>query len=306
MKNSKEKCNDIFSMTGFAKSEFTFKRYKITIEIKSLNNRFVDYKFKLPSFLFSLEIPLKKTIAERFKRGSFETYINIKRSDNDQSFGNLDRKKIAEFVDDFYSILKDECKNYSLVKDRIEVRPCDFLRNEFFIDDTSEENKELGNEILNKFSLALDSLQEERRIEGSKLLEAINQHFKAFQERLQIVANHSKSFQKVVTERLNNRFKEFQSDLKIDNQRFLQEVVYYLEKLEISEEINRLKGHIIAFEKLLLTGGEVGRKIDFLLQEFNRETNTIGSKSSVNEISDAVVHMKVELEKIREQALNLE
>ena len=122
----------------------------------------------------------------------------------------------------------------------------------------------------------------------------------------QKIESSVESIQKNIETRLRKRFETFSQELNVDEPRFLQEVVYYMEKLDISEEINRIHTHFDRLSELIEKGGEVGRQIEFLLQELNRETNTIGSKSSMEDISESVVQMKVQLEKMREQALNLE
>ncbi len=127
-----------------------------------------------------------------------------------------------------------------------------------------------------------------------------------YDEHYQYICSVADSFQASVEEKLKKRFSELSSELNIDEPRFMQEVIYYLEKLDVHEEINRIQAHLEKLDSILSKGGEVGRQIDFLIQELNRETNTIGSKSNLKDISDSVVQMKVQLEKIREQGLNLE
>jgi uncharacterized protein (TIGR00255 family) len=137
---------------------------------------------------------------------------------------------------------------------------------------------------------------------SKKLLE----HLKDYETNLLKVDELKSAYPEMVREKLTAKFQEKLKDIKIDESRYLQEVVYYLEKLDVDEEINRAKIHIEKLRKVLKTPGEVGRQIDFLMQELGRETNTLGSKSAQSEISTLVVEMKVQLEKIREQALNLE
>jgi uncharacterized protein (TIGR00255 family) len=156
------------------------------------------------------------------------------------------------------------------------------------------------------FDLALLELQKSREEEGSKLITVIKQHLNDYKSQVEVIRNSSGDFESVVKDRLNKKFEKHLEEQDIDRSRFLQEVVYYLERMDICEELNRIDAHIVRLDELLEYGGEMGRKIDFTIQELNRETNTIGSKSSVDVISESVVRLKLFLEKIREQALNLE
>ena len=157
------------------------------------------------------------------------------------------------------------------------------------------------------FEQAIESLKKSREDEGNKLVQKLKEHQKLYTENYQQIPQYKEGYQAKLKEKILKKFESEAKDLAVDEPRFLQEVIYYLEKLDIDEEINRIKIHL---EKLdsLLDGKklELGRQIDFLIQELNRETNTIGSKSGSNEISELVVQMKVQLEKIREQALNLQ
>ena len=160
--------------------------------------------------------------------------------------------------------------------------------------------------VITSFEQALQNLKESRAEEGGKLVEKIREHLEEFSVNYKKVMPIRTQFKDQIAEKLNKKLTDKISELSIDDTRFNQEVIYYLEKYDIDEEISRIDVHLQKFIKLLDNGGEVGRKIDFLVQELNRETNTIGSKSSHDQISDCVVEMKVHLEKIREQALNLE
>ncbi len=287
----------IYSMTGFGRGEVESDKYVVTAEIKSVNHRFKDTRFKMSSLFNPLELELKKLLFAKAKRGSFDVYINFKRSETSSKFDDIDEKKVRDFVSQMKSILGDT---------PMQIKPTDFLRSEFMMEQDLSKDTELTDLVLKAFHKSLDKLVESRLIEGEKLKEVIEEHKGTYLENYSKIEALSETFQASVEEKLKKRFEEFNAELNIDQPRFLQEVVFYLEKLDIHEEINRIKTHIAKLDSILNEGGEVGRQIDFLIQELNRETNTIGSKSSVKEISDCVVQMKVQLEKIREQGLNLE
>lgn len=287
----------IYSMTGFGRGEEESDKYIVTVEIKSVNHRFKDTRFKMSSLFNSLELDLKKALFNKVKRGSFDIYINFKRAESTSKFDDIDESKVKDFVDKMKSMLSGE----SLM-----IKPTDFLRSEFLLEQDLSKDTELSDMVVKAFDKSLDNLMLSRESEGKKLKEVMSKHKSAYEDYYSKIEKLSEAFQANVEEKLRKRFEEYKSEMQIDQPRFLQEVVFYLEKLDIHEEINRIQAHLEKLDGIIQGGGEVGRQIDFLIQELNRETNTIGSKSSVKEISDCVVQMKVQLEKIREQGLNLE
>ncbi|MCO4754808.1 MAG: YicC family protein [Bacteriovoracaceae bacterium] len=284
------------SMTGFGKGEAEGEKYKVSVEMKSVNHRFKDIRFKMGSLLNSIELPMKKKIDQNFKRGSFDIFVNYKRKEKAQSSFELDKEKIKAFLKDL-----KECSDETGVA--INVNPTGFLKNEFYLEDEDKES-ELHELTLNAFELAMASLSSSRAEEGQKLVDTLKKHQEIYTEHYNKVASLKDSYQDKVREKLLSKFS--QENLQIEDQRFQQEVIYYLEKLDIDEEINRIDIHLQKLNKTLDGKSEVGRQIDFMVQELNRETNTIGSKSASTDISESVVQMKAQLEKIREQALNLE
>lgn len=289
----------IYSMTGYGKGESAGNQFTITCEIKTVNNRFKDFRFKMGSIFNAKEFELKKILEGDFKRGSFDIYINYKKVEGSSNFSNLDEKKINEFLLKIVPLIK--AQNLS-----VDVRPVDFLRPEFFMERDEEIEKELYSLLDTSFRQAVSELKKARHAEGLKLKEVILNCLNEYEKYYQKIILQKNSYQDLVREKLQKKFKEEFSELKIEEGRFLQEVVYYLEKLDIDEEISRIHIHLMKFKKMLVEGGELGKQMDFLLQELGRETNTVGSKSAKNEISECVVQMKVQLEKIREQALNIE
>jgi uncharacterized protein (TIGR00255 family) len=289
----------IQSMTGFGRGEAASELYTITVEIKSVNARFKEMRFKMPSLFNSLELPLKKKLGDKFKRGTFDIYINYKRGESNSKFEDLDPKKVNQFLDKVSSMI--EAKNLNLT-----VSPTDFLRSEFMVDQDLSQDEEMANLVVKAFDGALVALEESRVSEGRKLIQVIKDHRQSYEGFFSKVENLTDTFKQNVEEKLRKRIKEWSSEVKVEEPRFLQEVIFYLEKMDVHEEINRIVSHLKKLDEILDKKSEIGRQIDFLIQELNRETNTIGSKSNTKEISDSVVQMKVHLEKIREQGLNLE
>lgn len=287
------------SMTGFAQAVAQSSNYAVSVEIKSVNNRFKDVRFKMPSSLSAIEIEMKKELTELFSRGTFDIYVNIKRPENKSRFDDLDGNKISQFIAKIAPILKANGLDPK-------VNMTDFLRSEFFLDSEEANQNELIDLSLKAFKDALKELKQSRESEGEKLIKILVKHLDTYKNHFVIIEKNADHFKTNVEEKLKKRVADYKGLIEVDQSRLLQEVVFYLEKIDIHEEINRIHAHLEKFQNLLKSNNEVGRQIDFLIQELNRETNTMGSKSTMKEISDAVVQMKVQLEKMREQGLNIE
>lgn len=284
------------SMTGFGKGEDIGDKYKVTTEIKSVNHRFKDTRFKMSSLFNSIELDLKKSLEKFFKRGSFEIFVQYKKNPDYKDIVELDEEKIKTYLATI-----NKASQASGVG--VTVQPTEFLRSDFYIEDEEKED-ELKGLVLKAFNTACEALRESRLEEGEKLIKTLADHKNEYTKHYESVAKLKDTYQAGIKEKLIGRLEK--EDIKFDEQRLQQEVIYYLEKLDIEEEISRIAIHLKKLDKLLKSTGEVGRQIDFLIQELNRETNTIGSKCASDEISENVIQMKVHLEKIREQALNLE
>jgi uncharacterized protein (TIGR00255 family) len=288
----------IYSMTGFGRGEAASAKWSLTVEVKSVNNRFKDYRFKMGAALSSQEFELRGQLEKNFKRGTFDVAVTYQRKADAPTDTNVDPAKVKAWLAAVLPLLEG--------KVAVSVSPTDFLRSDFMRDDDSDRGQELNPLAAEAFGKAIEALKVSRAAEGSALVEALLGHL-AIYERLMLRNAELKGlYPELVKERLFNKLQEKMKDFQVDDGRLMQEVVFYLEKLDIDEEINRAKIHVAKLKEVLEGGGEVGRQIDFLLQELGRETNTMGSKSAQTEISSNVVEMKVQLEKIREQALNLE
>jgi uncharacterized protein (TIGR00255 family) len=287
------------SMTGFGEASAQSDNYVVSVEVKSVNNRFKDIRFKMPGSLSSLEMDLKKELNDKFTRGTFDVYVNIKRAENKNRFDDLDANKISQFISKISPILKSSGLE-------AKVNMTDFLRSEFMLDQDEENQTELNELALKAFSGALAGLKKSRAAEGEKLMHVLIKHLETYKTHFTVIEKNAEHFKNNVEEKLKKRVDDYKKLVDVDNSRLLQEVVFYLEKIDIHEEINRVHAHLEKFQNLIKSDNEVGRQIDFVLQELGRETNTMGSKSTMKEISDAVVQMKVQLEKMREQGLNIE
>lgn len=284
------------SMTGFGKGEQAGERFKVTTEIKSVNHRFKDTRFKMSSYFNSIELDLKKKLESHFKRGSFEIFIQYKKNPEVQSQVEVDQNKVKSFISQIKSIASSEDVT-------VTINPTEFLRSDFYVEDDDKVD-ELKDQALVSFNNACEELKKSRIEEGAKLIATLKSHSDEYTKYYLEVEKLKDSYQDGIKEKLKARLEK--EDINFDEQRLQQEVIYYLEKLDIEEEISRIQIHLDKLNKVLSTSGEIGRQIDFLVQELNRETNTIGSKCANDKISENVIQMKVHLEKIREQALNME
>lgn len=290
---------NIFSMTGFGKGEARGSNYTVVTELKTVNNRFKDFRFKMSHLFNEVEMELRSTLDGEFRRGSFDINISYKKNEGNKVEFAIDLNKIETYLELMKPVF--DKNNISF-----QISPTEFLRSDFAKDEEDLKEKELLPLLRESFAKAVTALKASRDAEGDKLSKKLLEHLKDYETNLLKVDELKNIYPEMVREKLTAKFQEKLKDIKIDESRFLQEVVYYLEKLDVDEEINRAKIHIEKLRKVLKTPGEVGRQIDFLMQELGRETNTLGSKSAQSEISTLVVEMKVQLEKIREQALNLE
>lgn len=298
------------SMTGIGHGKIEEESLQVMVEVKSVNHRFKDFRFKIPSKLSSLEIKMRRVIEENFKRGSFEIFINYEaiKSEN-ETFDFIDTTKISAFVNLIHSSIQKEDPLSSV---NFNLDPTHFLRPEFYKSkksDSEEASKLLEESCMKAIQEALKSLEVSRSEEGDKLLEILKTHLDKYKLSFNIIQEKETTFRSCLEEKLEKKLIEItkNENIEIDRPRYLQEIIYYLEKMDIHEEMGRITTHINKLENILDTKPvEVGRNIEFLLQELGRETNTIGSKSNDNIVSENIVSMKMQLEKIREQALNLQ
>jgi uncharacterized protein (TIGR00255 family) len=287
------------SMTGFAKSETVQEGFAITVELKSVNNRFKEIRFRIPHQFSLLEMKLRDVLGQTFRRGSFDVSINIKKSNVMDGELLFDSQKVEKYLAQIKKVSEKLSMNLTLSTG-------DFLRTEFLVQDGPEDNEALNGAISKVFELALIELKKSRESEGSKLISAILLILNNYEDAFKKVKSFAGDYKKNIESKLNNKLAEYKDKIQIDQNRLLQELIFYLEKLDVEEEFTRVESHLSKMREIILQSSEKGRQLDFLLQELGRETNTIGSKSADSRISQQVVEMKTFLEKIREQALNLE
>ena len=291
----------IKSMTGYGRAETVQEGRNIIVEAKSVNHRFLEIFLRTPSALFPLEMDFKKKISERFKRGRIEVSIRLEGEGADVSKVNLN----LEIAHDYFDVLNRLKTEFDLPSP-ISLKTLAGFRDIFTPPADVQLSPDFLNQVEKTFLESLAMLINMRQDEGLAMFQDMDMRLKAIKG---ILGTIKLRVPQVVIEyqnRLAERIKELAAGYALDDARLAQEVAFMAERSDITEEIVRMHSHIGQFEELLQSEGTEGRKIDFLLQEMNREINTIGSKSSDVEITRQVIEVKSELGKLREQAQNIE
>ena len=291
----------IRSMTGFGRGNCEKDGKSFTIEIKSVNHRYFETNIRMPRVLIAFEDKIRKIIGEKVKRGKLDVFVTQGNYEKEDAYANLN-EKLAESYMECFRVLKDK---YNLQGD-ISVSQIARLPEVITLKQKEEDISETFEQIEQSLNEALEALLFMREREGEKLLEdviskcdLINGLVQKVKERSPFVFYEYKS---KLTQRLNALHKE----VEFDENRVAMEVAIFADKAGIDEEIVRLNSHIHQMRETLILDEPIGRKLDFIIQEMNRETNTIASKANDLEILNTVINMKSEIEKIREQIQNIE
>ena len=288
------------SMTGFGRASLESNGKNYIIEIKTVNNKYSDITVKSPKRLSFMEDKIRKQIANRITRGKVEVSVSFFDFSNKSKNVVLNKEIAKEYIKQLREIADENnlSENISVVE--IAKLP-DILNS---ID--SDNDEEIVSEALQCLNMALDSLIEMRKTEGENIKQDLLVRIERVQNLVDKIAENSKGIVEEYVSKLEKRVKEILKTDVVDENRIAQEAVIYADKTSIEEELTRLNSHIVQFKELANSDGPVGKKLDFMIQEMNRETNTIGSKAGSGEITKAVIDLKVELEDIREQIQNIE
>lgn len=288
------------SMTGFGRASLESNGKNYIIEIKTVNNKYSDITVKSPKRLSFMEDRIRKQIANRITRGKVEVSVSFFDFSNKSKNVVLNKEIAKEYIKQLKEIADENnlSENISVVE--IAKLP-DILNS---ID--SDNDEEIAGEALKCLNMALDSLIEMRKAEGENIKQDLLVRIERVQNLVDKIAENSKGIVEEYVSKLEKRVKEILKTDVVDENRIAQEAVIYADKTSIEEELTRLNSHIVQFKELVNSDGPVGKKLDFMIQEMNRETNTIGSKAGSGEITKAVIDLKVELEDIREQIQNIE
>ena len=289
------------SMTGYGRSRQVIDNYDVTVEIKSVNHRYFDFSIKAPKFCAFMEEDIKKAINQKVSRGKVDVFVTV-RKEIDDSKQYVINKSLAE---NLLSELKETAKHFKLKND-ITVSNLIEFRDIFEISYKEDDEEKLKEIVFTVLEGALEAFCEARAREGKKLIDDMTVHNKMVKVHLDEIKVLEPQSVADYRERLEAKIKELIGDATIDQARIVTETAIMADKLAVDEETVRLDSHLQEFQHIVESDEPVGRRLDFLMQEMNRETNTIGSKSNNLDITKAVVSMKSELEKMREQLQNLE
>ena len=291
----------IKSMTGYGRVDTLCGGRSIVVEAKSVNHRFLEIALRTPAVLNPLEMECKKKIGERFKRGRIDVTIRLEGEGTDTSRLNLN----MEVARDYFNVLS-RLKNELDIQEPISLKSLISFRDIFTPPAETQLDADFLNQVGQTLQEALTLLANMRQGEGIALFSDMQMRLRAIQETMATIQSRAPQVVLEYQKRLSERIKELTAGLEMDAGRLAQEVAIMADRCDITEEIVRMRSHIGQFDALLQSDDAEGRKIDFLLQEMNREINTIGSKGNDAEIAKQVIEVKSELGKLREQAQNIE
>ena len=291
----------IKSMTGFGRSKYENEEREYTVEIKSVNNRYSDISIKMPRNLSSLEEKIKKQITTAISREKIDVFITF----INNSEKGKDIKINTELAKMYIKELKQLAKEGEII-DNINVTEVIRLPEVLNISLENDDEELILSELTVCTKNAIDSFIAMRETEGLKIKEDLQNRINIISKKIDKINSISTGLVEEYVVKLEKRINDILKTSVVDETRLAQEIVIYSDKCSIEEEITRLRSHILQFTNLLETSGPIGKKLDFLVQEMNRETNTIGSKANSLEITNLVVDLKTEIENIREQIQNIE
>lgn len=290
------------SMTGYGKGEYENELYRFIVEIKSVNHRYNDILVKMPRHISYLEDTIKKKVKEKISRGKVDVYVNLEYVNESAVDVKVDIPLAYS-----YKLALEDLRLKLNIEDNIRLNNILSMNEVVKTERKAVDENLIEDSLLNSLHMAIANIAQMREKEGEELrkdmllkLDHIQNFLEAIQERSpSVVIEHKEKLRERINELLDN-------SVAIDEDRLSNEVAFFADKSSIDEEIVRLRSHIKQFKSILDEEDSVGRKLDFLIQEFNREINTIGSKANDITISKYVVELKAELEKIREQVQNIE
>jgi uncharacterized protein (TIGR00255 family) len=290
----------IISMTGFGRSKVVSGPYAVNVEIKSVNHRFSEFSIRMPRQLLKIEEKIKKKLNQHIRRGRVEVYVTL------EGEGTVTRKVHVDWklIDEYYQFIEQAKEKYDL-EGKISLQELIGINELVHIEESEIGNEELETVVLKGIEEAVILLKEMRLAEGEELKKDITGNLYQLETAVIELRKYAPLVVQGYKERLTKRMMEFLNG-QHDEARILTEVAVFADKADINEEMTRLCSHIQQFLQTIEDHEPIGRKLDFLVQEMNREVNTIGSKANDANIAKMVVEMKSLLEKLKEQIQNIE
>ena len=289
-------------MTGYGKQNLSVEGREYQIEIKSVNHRYLDINVKIPKTISYLEETIKKEISNKIKRGKIDVFVSFENNSEEGRKIEINKQLAKLYIEQLKELAQEE-----KIESNIEVMDIAKIPDVLTIK-VDEENSKIKDEIKQVTQGAVTRILEMKNIEGEKISQDLLQRIRNIQSKIVEISAKSTGLIEEYVVKLEKRVKELLKNDEVDKSRLAQEVVIYADKCSIEEEITRLKSHIFQFENLISNNQDeaIGKKLDFIIQEMNRETNTIGSKANNLEITNGVIDIKTEIEDIREQVQNIE
>ncbi len=291
----------IHSMTGYGRAVRTLNGREITVELRSVNNRFLDCSVKLPRAFSYAEDAVKQTVKASVARGKVDVFVGVNATAEENVRVSLNRPVLEGYLNALRTLVAD----YG-VRDDISAMSLSRLPEVFVVEKPEEDEERNTADIVSVAEEALAAYNAMREREGAALAADVRAHAAVILSFVEKVEQRSPVTLLEYRTRLENKLREVLENKSIDESRIVTEAALFADKIAVDEETVRLRSHLSQLEALLSEGGAIGRKLDFLLQEMNREANTIGSKGNDIEQARNVVEIKAELEKIREQIQNIE
>lgn len=291
----------IKSMTGYGRAQGSFSGGDITAEVKSVNNRYLDCGVKLPRGYAYLEEGVKSQVQKAISRGKVDVFITINAAGADNVKISVNEPVAKGYIDAMHRLVQE----YG-IQDDISASAISKFSDVFLVEKQEQDENEVKSAISGVVAEALSAFDAMRTREGEALKTDLLQKAEGILTLVSKVEERSPITVKAYRERLTAKMQEVLEDRQIDEARIIQEAAIYADKVAVDEETVRLRSHVDQLQNMLSEGGVIGRKLDFLMQEMNREANTIGSKGNDVEQARNVVNIKSELEKIREQIQNIE
>lgn len=291
----------LMSMTGYGKSEESTLAGKISVELRSVNHRYSELSVKIPRQLFPLENEIRKRVSERFRRGKIDIYIQLEQSSEGVTPPQANLPLAKAYFDIFTNM-----GNELGLSEPVSLSHVLAQKDVLSYQETSLDIDQLVPALYAALNGAMESLELMRSKEGESLDSEIRGRIDSVISLVEKVTSFAPVAVSANAARLRERIDRFMGETQIDEARLAQEVAMLADRMDITEELVRLRSHFKQFFSVIALSEPVGRKLDFLLQEINREVNTIGSKANDADIAALVVEMKSELEKVREQVQNIE
>ncbi len=293
----------IRSMTGYGRSQAIVDTMNITVELKSVNHRYFEFNSRVPRNYGFLDEKLKSYIGSRVSRGKVECYVSVENLEDDE-IEILVNHSLAK---SYLNALKDLAETNELnLRDDLAMSSLARYNDIFTVHKQEADEEKIWNAVKSVTEAAVDKFISMREVEGEKLKNDVLSRADLILQKVSVIEERSPETVKEYNDKLLARINEFLSDIQVDEQRIATECAIFADKVAVAEETVRLRSHIDQLRQFLDSNEAVGRKTDFLVQEMNREANTIGSKAQDVTIARNVIDIKAEIEKIREQIQNIE